>query len=396
MNNMVNPTIPSSLRVLHVIDSGGLYGAENVLLDLMSEQVKMGLKTVLASIGEKHIKEKPIEHEAVRRGLTVKKFRMRPGLNFAGALQILHYAQKEGFDLLHSHGYKGNILLGLITRKIRKIPLITTLHGWTNTGSFTRMALYERMDSFCLRFTDAVILVNKAMLSHPRLKDRKRLNTVVINNGIPSASNDSTLKKIQQILSNRRFDRTIVDFCKEGYTIGSIGRLSKEKGYRYLIEALNLLIQKGMDANLIIMGEGEERQHLEGLSEKLGLSDRVLMPGYCTNARDYLTCLNVFVLPSLTEGMPITILEAMQAKVPIVATCVGGVPDVLEKEKDALLIESRNSEELANAIKRLYCNDALKYDLVTSAYTKVINNYTIAEMTKKYLKVYQSVYKTNE
>jgi len=374
-----------NLSVLHVIDSGGVYGAEKVLLDLMSEQTKMGLKTAVVSIGEKHIKEKPLEHEAVRRGLTVKKFSMRSGPNFMGGLQILRYAQKEGIDLLHSHGYKGNILLGLIHKRIRKIPLITTLHGWTSTDSFTRMKVYERLDSFCLRFMDAVILVNKSMFSHPRVRNREGLKTFVIDNGIPLANCDFPLQKEQQNVPNQWFDR------KKGYTIGSIGRLSQEKGYRYLIEALYLLIHNGIDANLIIMGEGKDRYTLEGLTKKFELADRVLMPGYCANARDYLPYLDVFVLPSLTEGLPITVLEAMQSKVPIVAARVGGVPDVLENEKDGLLIEPRNPEALANAIQRIHDDPELKNSFVTSAYTKVVNSYTTEKMARKYLEVYCSV-----
>ena len=129
------------MKVLHVIDSGGLYGAEVMLLNLMSEQVAMGLEPILASIGDPGITEKPLETEAIRRGLPVKVFRMRPGPNVWGALKILRFARSELVGLLHSHGYKGNILFGLMPRMLRRIPMVATVHGWTWTGGISRMGL---------------------------------------------------------------------------------------------------------------------------------------------------------------------------------------------------------------------------------------------------------------
>ena len=88
-----------TIKVLHIIDSGGLYGAELVLLNLATEQRALGLDVAIASIGEPGIAEKPVEAEAVRRGLAVERFRMRAGPNYRGALKILRHARREGFDL---------------------------------------------------------------------------------------------------------------------------------------------------------------------------------------------------------------------------------------------------------------------------------------------------------
>lgn len=389
-------------KVLHIIDSGGLYGAEVLLLNLMTEQVKMGLEPAIASIGEKNIEEKPIETEAIERGLNVKKFRMRSGPNYAGALKIIRFAQKEGFNIIHSHGYKGNILFGLLPKKIRKLPIVATLHGWTSSDSFTRMKMYEWLDAFSLKFIDAVVLVNKGMFSNPKLKSLNNIKFYIINNGIPipdlqyNNSNDQPFNQsvTQQTQQTQRtqltnsLDSSILDFCSKQYTIGSIGRLSEEKGYRYLIEAFNLLIQKGINSNLIIIGEGKERNFLERLIEKYRLTDRVLLPGYCFSARNYLTYLDIFVLPSLTEGLPITLLEAMQAKVPIVATRVGGIPDVLKNNIDALLVEPRDQENLAKSINLVFDNSKLGDRLVSRSYNKVMSEYTVEKMAMKYLEVY--------
>jgi len=289
-----------------------------VLLNLVAEQIKQGLDPTIASIGEKHIQEKPIETEALKRGFKVNEFHMRPGPNVLGALDILKYAWSEKIDILHSHGYKGNILFGFIPKSIRKIPMVSTIHGWISTNnSFSKMKLYEWLDSKSLKYIDAVVLVSKAMKSHPRMENLNGIKFHVIPNGIPvfksstpsehlnlapSVSPPSHLPTFSTSIPSD-LDQKIIDFCSKGFTIGSIGRLSTEKGYKYLIEALSLLTKKGIDARLIIIGEGDVRDYLEGLVARFGLTNRIMLPGYRENAKQYLDYFNVFVISSLTEGL---------------------------------------------------------------------------------------------
>jgi glycosyltransferase involved in cell wall biosynthesis len=387
------------LKILHIIDSGGLYGAEVMLINLIAEQIKLGLDPTIASIGKKSIHEKQLETEAMKRDFKVKKFRMRPGPNYLGAMKILKYANKKGFNILHSHGYKGNILIGLLPRKIRKIPIVSTLHGWTSTNGFSKMHLYEWLDRKSLKHIDSVVLVSNAMKSHPKLKGLKGINFHVISNGIPIPEkrvnesttqqfNQSTTQSTQQTQATQNLDSGILNFCSKGFTIGSIGRLSKEKGYKYLIEALALLIKKGIDVRLIIIGEGDERGSLVGLITKAELSDHVLMPGYIDDAKRYISLFNVFILSSLTEGLPITLLEAMQAKIPIVATNIGGIPEVLQNGKAGFVISPGRSKVLAESIDRIHSHTDLADKFINNAYQRVSTCYASKTMATKYFNVY--------
>ncbi|MEA3437016.1 MAG: glycosyltransferase, partial [Thermodesulfobacteriota bacterium] len=363
--NLTNPMNPSNPKVLHIIDSGGLYGAEMVLLNLVAEQIKQGLEPIIASIGEKGA-EKPLETEAIRRGFRVEKFRMRPGPNYLGALKILKFARKEGVDILHSHGYKGNILFGLMPKKIRRIPMVSTIHGYTSTGNgFSRMRVYESLDSKALRFMDAVVFVSNAMRSNPRFKHLNQSRVHVIHNGIPipDAQFDNS--------TNQPLDQSLINFCSQGFTVGSIGRLSKEKGYKYLIEALAILIKKGIDARLVIMGEGYERDYLEGLVAQFEVTDRVMLPGYIDEANLYIPLFDVFVISSLTEGLPITLLEAMQSRTPIVSSRVGGIPDMLDESRAGLLVNPSSPDAIADAVFRIYDDGRLAKALVDNAYERV-------------------------
>jgi glycosyltransferase involved in cell wall biosynthesis len=363
------------LKILHVIDSGGLYGAEIMLLNLVAEQVSMGLEPVIASIGDPHVDEKPLETEALRRGLRVEKFRMRPGPNILGAINVLRFAWREKCDVLHSHGYKPNILFGFLPRKLRRLPMLTTLHGWTWTGGLNRMGIYEYLDRLSLRFIDAVVLVNDTMrkkLSIPR--------SYVVNNGI------SLAEKIHE--QQASLDTRIVSFCRGGHTFGAIGRLSPEKGFGILLKALHELAKTNPEVRLIILGEGGERGSLEAQVRALGLEDRVLMPGYVENAKRYLSLFRGFVLSSFTEGLPMVILEAMQAGVPIVATRVGGVPAVLENGTAGLLIEPYSTEDLSENMRSLVEDECLASRLAECGKNLVSTKYPASKMAVKYLEIY--------
>lgn len=373
------------MKILHIIDSGGLYGAEVMLLNLVVEQLRQGMEPVIASIGNPCCGEKPLEAEARRRGMQVETFRMRPGLNIAGAFKILRFARREGVDILHSHGYKGNILFGMIPKRLRVIPVIATLHGWTCTGGCDRMRLYEWLDRISLRFIDAVVVVNSAMREKVRLKGLH-----VVDNGIPLDGGDIPCRPEDE---KCQVDPEIAEFCSDGFTIGAIGRLSPEKGYDSLLEAVKEVAETNPEIRLVILGEGAERGVLEEQIKRLGLEQRVLMPGYVADARRNMSLFNVFVLSSLTEGLPIVILEAMQAGVPIVATRVGGVPDVLSGGAAGILVSSGDIRALADAIRKVLRDDDFCAWMVKKAYSIVQERYSSLAMANHYQAVYDGVLK---
>jgi glycosyltransferase involved in cell wall biosynthesis len=366
------------MKVLHVIDSGGLYGAEIMLLHLMTEQVQIGLEPVLASIGRTRESEKPIEAQARNRGLRVKTFRMHAGPNFYGAYEILNFARQERIELIHSHGYKGNILFGLLPRRMRRIPLVSTVHGWTWVGGFNRMFLYEWLDSLSLRFVDQAVVVNGSMKIHPRIPTCLRWRAEVVENGIPWA----------EAKDGNSMRPDIVDFAQGGFTVCSIGRLSPEKGYGLLVEAAASLIREGRNLKLALLGEGELRGYLEKKAVGLGLKSHVYFPGYVENARHYLPLFGLFAMPSLTEGLPMVLLEAMNEGVPIVATLVGGIPEVLDEGRAGLLIRPGDIDDLKRAIIAVMDDVGSAQERAKAAKRRVRELYSSRAMAEKYGRIY--------
>jgi len=369
-----------------------------MLINLTQDQVNIGIEPTICSIGEPDVLEKPLETEALKKGFKVKKFRMRAGPNIMGALKILKFAHEEHFDLLHTHGYKADILFGFIPKIVRKIPLVATLHGWTSTDRVTRIKIYKWLDLESLKYFDSVVLVNKAMLSDKKIRGKKGIRRSVVYNGIPLLNfNDHSYSDSAYITESPKEkivpETELVEFCKEGFIVGSIGRLSTEKGFEYLIEAIHILRQKSLKVRLVIIGEGDKRSDLLKVIGRLNISSDVLLPGYLSNACQYLPLFNVFVLSSLTEGLPITLLEAMQTRIPIVATNVGGIPEVLEDGKGGLLVEPKKPEAIAEAILNIYNHPEFSEQFVNFSYNEVITKYSSRTMALNYADVYRKVTK---
>jgi len=370
------------MNILHVIDSGGLYGAEMVLLNLMTAQKEMGLSPSMLSIGNLGVGEKYLESEAKRRGLNVITLRFRNGLNIWGALEIFNISRRLNIQIIHSHGYKGDILIGLLPRRIRNIPIIATMHGWTSTRIFSKLNFYELIDAVAMKNLDSVVAVSASIVEKKMIK-LLNIRPVIINNGINENEYEKGVFK-------DAFP-SVADKFRDRFKVLAIGRLSKEKGYDILIRAIAGLASENIDIGLLIIGEGEERSRLEKLVSILNLHDTVYLAGYEQDARRFMADFDVFVVPSLTEGLPITILEAMQAEIQIVATRVGEIPILINDGELGDLAEPNNVEDLSNKIKRAYVNKRMAGEKTKKTKKKALSNYGVANMAAQYLDLYKKV-----
>jgi glycosyltransferase involved in cell wall biosynthesis len=374
------------MNVFHIIDSGGLYGAENMLLDLMFEQKKSGVNPILCSIGTPDLDSKEIEKQAKKLDVTVEKIRMRAGPNFLGTKQILKCACHNNSNVLHSHGYKANILLGLVPRKKRSVPLLSTLHGWTSSGMVSKLRLYHAIDVRLLKYKDAVVVVNKLMLKSKQILsanvDKSKL--FVVNNGInikPEIAHDSKSAWFEKIK----------DFGKNCILIGAVGRLAKEKGFDILLDAISLTRLEGIDVKLVIIGQGPLLSDLKRKVSILNLSNHVMFTGYLSNARRYINIFNIFVISSFSEGLPISLLESMCQEVPILATRVGGIPDIIKDGKTGVLIQSGSADEISDGIKKISNDFELAERITYNAKNLLLDKYTSEKMAAAYFEIYKKL-----
>jgi glycosyltransferase involved in cell wall biosynthesis len=165
--------------------------------------------------------------------------------------------------------------------------------------------------------------------------------------------------------------------------------LSKEKDFSTLLMAVHR-IKTGWNDNvrLVIIGEGPERDNLMRLAQEYGISENVIFPGYMNNACNVLKHFDIFVMSSITEGMPITLLEAMRAGMPIVATAVGGIPEALEGGKSGILVPPGSHIDMARSIVELHENIKLKQELSEKSKFRFLEEFTVEKMEEKYRSVY--------
>src|SRR5581483_2521713 len=171
------------------------------------------------------------------------------------------------------------------------------------------------------------------------------------------------------------------------FCICAAGRLSPEKGHKYLLEAVPKLLPRIPRLLVVLLGEGRQRTELEGLAIELGIRNHVLFAGFKKDIRAWIQACDLVVNPSLTEGMPNVVLEAMALGSPVIATSVGGVPDLIDHMQSGLLVAPGDSNSLAAAIHALYANPADRLQLARNAQAHLLK-YSPEQQTRRLNELY--------
>lgn len=371
----------SKKHVLHLIDSAGLYGAERVILTLLEELRNSEYRGTIGCIRERETEIPAIAEEAQRIGIPVVYFTMRRGLNPVGISQIINFIKENDIRIVHSHGYKPNIFLGLAFNN--KVKTVSTVHGWAKKAGGIKGKAYEFFDAQALKKFDSVVAVSKAVVQDLKNRGVSEGKIKLIYNGLKT-KNDKQVYNVPDIRKKYGID-------DNAFVIGSVGRLAKVKGHSYLVEAMPNILEQIEYCQLLIAGEGPERAHLESLIRKYKLRDRVKLPGYIENIDQFLAAIDLFVLPSLTEGLPLVLLEAMAAGKPVVATAAGGILEVVETSDIGFLVPPADPSSLAESIKGIYRSKERMSNMVLRAKSIVRTKYSSDMMARQYLAIYSQL-----
>lgn len=264
-------------------------------------------------------------------------------------------------DIVQTHAVKSHFLMKL--SRPSGVPWLAYHHGYTDPDF--KMRVYNQLDRWSLPAADRVVTVCKPFAEMLVRSGVARDRIRVLGNSIEYFPGPGT-----EIISDLRIKRNLAEGMP---VVLAIGRLSAEKGHRYLVDAAAILKreQPALDFKVLILGEGHELPRLERQVEKLGLQSTVQFPGHQHNPLRYYALASVFVLPSLSEGSPNVLLEAMMAGTPAIATRVGGVPEMVEDERSALIVKPGDAAPLARAIGRVLTDSALAQRLRETALTDV-------------------------
>ena len=276
-------------------------------------------------------------------------------------------------QLVHTHGYRADVIAGAIARA-HHIPTVSTAHGFTGGGRRNRF--YERIQRLALRRANAVIAVSQPLADHLAGAGISRDKIHFVPNAFTPP-----LTSVGRSTARKR-----LGIAGDALVAGWVGRLSREKGADVMLDAL---AQGDTSWRLSIIGDGPERTALERQAAGLGIADRITWHGLVENAGSLLTAFDAFVLSSRTEGTPIALFEAMHAGVPIIATRVGGVPDVVSSSH-AILVPSEQPRMIASALAEVGNEPSAAARRSTLARERLLRSFGTARWLDAISAVYQA------
>lgn len=366
----------SAVKVLYLITELNVGGAERVVQRLATQLSKHGYNVLVACLFDPGA----VADEIISAGVPVVDLGMRGKGDMRVIYRLFRLLRSEKIEILHSHMFHANLLAALVGR-LANVPIIIGTRHNVDIGGMRR----EWVNRWALGFCDAVVAVSKevyeAQFQHS-LTDQFK---VVIPNGV-------------QVEAFTSADQSMVETLRQEWgihpsvpVIGTVARFDEQKGHIYLLDAMVILMEQMSTAKLLLIGDGPLRSQMEGISEALSLSGSIIFTGIRHDVPEILALLDLFVLPSLWEGLPIAILEAMAASRPIVATRVGGVPEAVVDGVTGLLVPPRDSTALAQAIMYLLDDPDLCNRLGQAGRERVLEYFSVERMVERTQNLYEQL-----
>jgi glycosyltransferase involved in cell wall biosynthesis len=348
------------IPILHLRQGAALYGADRAVLAL-GTATEAPYQAMVGAIARPGTPD-DLGDEARRRGLTAFRFDSAKRFDLTCAKAVARVARENGVQLIHAHDFKA-LFVGLMAGFYARIPVVATFHG--ETGSTRAVKLYEAFARFLGNFTRGVAAVSRVLEKKLR-RSIRRVPISFVPNGLPEL----------QPISDEERSKAREAYAVDGFCVAVIGRLSIEKGHRVLLEALP------EDTTLLVAGDGPLRAELEKAAE--GLDVRFL--GYLEDARPVFAAADVIAMPSLTEGLPLTALEALALGRCLVASAVGELPDLLGGGA-GVLVPPGDAHALSEALRTLR-TAADRAQIERSACERAAR-YGAATMASSYVELYE-------
>jgi glycosyltransferase involved in cell wall biosynthesis len=368
---------PRPLRILHLGSPTGLYGAERWILALVRHLPRDRVHSTVAVIKDDPSLEAPLRAEAARMGLDTAVFESHGKLSWSAIGQLRRFVRQRGIDIIHSHGYKTDIISLLATRGTG-CRNVSTPHGWSVKAGL-KLRIYETLDRVAFLGFDAVVPLSDDLYAGlegiPGM--RKRLH--LVRNGVD-------LEDIDQAVG------TPIQPDASGATptlVGYIGQLIPRKGLEVLLEAFQRVHRN--DLRLIIVGDGPQRVELEARAASTRVGDSIHFLGFRDDRLALLKQFAFFVLPSRLEGIPRCLMEAMATGVPVIASDIPGCRDIVAHQRTGLLFPVDDSDALAAAIKTLADSPEERKRLAANGRAHVRAEYSAETMANRYLVLYERV-----
>jgi glycosyltransferase involved in cell wall biosynthesis len=369
----------SKHRILHLFVTLPVGGAENLLLSILRKLDPQRFSSLVCCIGERGA----LGNQVMATGFPLTELHLlsKGGMDRRVVPALVDLIRRERIDLVHSHLYHANFYGRLAAGKAG-VPAVASIHN-----TYTKHKWHRQLANWYLARSTASIIAGSEEIKQDvvRYDHVPEALVEVIPNSVDLARSHSALSREQA--------RERLGVPEGAIVLGTVGRLEEQKGHRYLIEALSQLRQRGMDAYLLLVGGGREELALRELSASLKLEQRVMFLGTRSDLGDLFRAMDMFVMPSLWEGLSLAMLSAMAAGLPVVATAVGGVQQVLANDEYGFSVLPGDAAALASRIEACFANPEEMVRMGEKGQRRVCENYSDEAMVRRLEAVYARVLK---
>lgn len=364
------------LKVMQLGSPTGMFGAERWILALCRYLPRERILSTIAVVKDEPGGEPALCAHARTLGIDTVEIEAFGRVNLRAVSQIRQLLMSRQIDVLHTHGYKPDIL-GMLATAGTDCRLMSTPHGWSADAGL-KVRLYEALERLAFARFDAIVPLSQDLLNGLSRYPWLRRKLSLVRNAVDLA----------EIAECRTYAIELSELRSTGaFVFGYVGQLIARKRVDVLIRALARL--PGSDAHLVLVGEGPLGHALQSLVRQVGLTGRVHFFGFRDDRIAFVKGLDVFVLPSVLEGIPRAMMEAMAAGVPAIGSDIEGVRTLIKHEQTGLLFEPDNEAGLALCMQRLRDEEALRKQLALAGRLMVNREFAPAGMAAAYLSQYE-------
>jgi glycosyltransferase involved in cell wall biosynthesis len=306
-------------------------------------------------------------------------------------VQLAQLIRQERPTILHTHTAKAGAvgrIAALLARDARPPIVIHTFHGHVLRGYFGRVKTFgfRTLERWLARTSTALVAVS------PEVRDD------LVALGVAPASKFTVVRlgidlprRVDNNEAQRREARRQMGLRGDAFVVGWVGRMTAVKRTELVVRALQDLVARNVDAFVVLVGDGPDRDQLERYAHELGVIKRCLFLGYQEDVARFYDAIDVLVLPSINEGTPVSVIEALAARRPAVATRVGGVPDVVRDGIDGFLVDVDDGEALATRLAELAADPELRARMGEAGHARVIERYSVSRLVDDIDKLYRDL-----
>jgi len=359
-------------QIIHSLNPGGL---ENGIINLVNNMDDFKFENTICCLTQGGDFEKRLN-----KNIKVSKMFKKPGNDYQLYIKLIKYLKEIKPTIVHTRNWAG--MDGIIAAKMARVPIIihgehgfeiTDLTGQNKKRKFIRKLVLSTI-------VDKIVTVSKnlknRLINEIKIKPEKIIH---IPNGV-----DTNKFNIYR----KEFTRKKFGFKKEDFIIGIVARLDPIKNHKTLISAFKEIVTIHPNTNLIIVGDGPLRNKLENQTYQLGIKNKIIFMGERSDVPEILRTFDVFVLPSLNEGMSNTILEAMATGIPVIALNVGGNPELVINRETGFLFPTNDVESLVQKIKTYILHPELKQKHGYNARKRAEEKFSLDQMVQRYEELY--------